>query len=519
MATKSKKKKSKSADREIESVFDTKSKNKSKSEDRETEVALDVSWHLRAELKRLTKDLDKISSADTEDEEKLSKTIEDMKRMLRCHKIHFKAGDTILLRSLSNTKERITDIHSRARQESKALNFINEISSDLEKEILELNEIHYIEKIKSTPHQVNVDLKIKTCAIETYSKLYFNSPGDNIWVSCQKEIQEAKDKMVKILGRIQSLHLPKDDIDKFELEQRLEELKNYKNSHSKAPTACDRMPFLEECLSEIENEILNVFNPQHEANDASLALEEASPSIQPELEISLEERLRRAHIGCDEFDPECVVNEVHTTFQNAYESAMKHTFENPHHQGKEWFSSDGSTISCKIEKDGIKCETKLKIQYYKEGNKYVFKLFGINDHSLHQENPSIGDLLDVDRREEAPIRNQSTNQDEPQQELHPENHANAEQPNTNQQSPGQENHPEAQNATLIQCQRGIQIIIDSFENEQERLEIMERFKLQDLQSCLEKKFLAKAGKLFTLIILNNCYLLHGKCLKHKIIFS
>ena len=176
---------------------------------------------------------------------------------------------------------------------------------------------------------------------------------------------------------------------------------------------------------------------------------------------------------------------------------MKHTFENPHHQGKEWFSSNGSTFFCNIEKDGIKCETKLKIVYIKEGNGYVFKLMGINDHSLHQENPSIGDLLDVDRREEAPIQNQSNNQDELQQEPHPENHPNTETPNTNQRNPGQENHPEAQNAQLIQCQRGIQIILDSFDNEQERLAIIDRFKLQDLQSCLEKKFLAKAGKLFT----------------------
>ena len=462
-----------------------------------------MSWQFRAELKRLTKQLEKLISADTEDEGKLSETTKDMKRMLLCHKFHFKARDTILLKSLSNTKERISDIRPRARRESKALDFINEISSDLEKVILDMNEIQIIE----TPERVKTDLKIQTFFINTSSKHYFHAPGNNIWVLCQKDIQEAKDEMVKILGLIQSLRLPKADIDKFELEQRLEELKNIKNLHSKAPTASDRMPFLEECLSEIEIGILNVINPQHEANDASLALEEASPSIQPELEMSLEERLRRAQIGCEEFDPlspeyqestvERVVNEVHATFGDAYKSAMKHTLENPHHQGKEWFSSNGSTFFCNIEKDGIKCETKLKIQYYKEGNKYVFKLFGINDHSLHQENPSIGDLLDVDRREEAPIQNQSTNQDEPQQEPHPENHANTEPPNTNQQSPGQENHPEAQNAQLIQCQRGIQIILDSFDNEQERLAIIDRFKLQDLQSCLEKKFLAKAGKLFT----------------------
>ena len=61
MATKTKKKqKSKSEDREIESVFGTKSKKTSKSEDRETKVDIDVSWQFRAELKRLTKQLEKL---------------------------------------------------------------------------------------------------------------------------------------------------------------------------------------------------------------------------------------------------------------------------------------------------------------------------------------------------------------------------------------------------------------------------------------------------------------------------
>ena len=491
-----KKKRAKSEEREFESI-DTNSKNKSKSEEREPDFQFDVTKILKTELKSLTKKL-----GNFEDEEQLSNTCEDVKKNVKNQKSLLQHEDYLM--SMAKTIERLTKVMSTVPKESRARDLVMDIISGIKKDTQESNEVQNIVKLKNNPHMfVNIELKCLTRSINSASEHYFQAPAlGRIWKMYGETIQERKDEVVKYLKHIKSLKLAKDDIARFSgsLEEILEELKRNLSKHSTESTAVDRMSFLEECVSEIEKGILNIINDEQEAtDDVSFAFEDASPSIRPELDISLEERLRRAHIESAEFELLCpearverVVNELHTTYEDALKSAMEYTLDNPIYQGKEWFKyfDKQSTISCTIEKDGLKCDTQLKIEYRKDGNGYVFKLSGINDHSSHQEIPSIEDNLAVESRDEASVQNQ----DGLPQEPHAENHTAPEPTSTNQQNTGQENHPDIQSSPLIQCQRGIQSIIESFDNEQERLAVIEQFKLNDLQNLVKEKFLAEAGK-------------------------
>ena len=435
-----------------------------------------------------------------EDEEQLSKTYEDVKKNVKNQKSILEHDDFLM--SMANTLERLTQVGLKVPKESRAKDLVVDIMSSIKKDIEEANDVQNIMQLQKNPKMfVQCELKFLTRSINYISENYFQAPGGFL-KTYRKTIQEKKDEVVKCLKHLQNLKLAKDDIAKFSdlLEEILEELKRNLSKHSTESTAVDRMSFLEECVSEIEKGILNIINDEQEAtDDVSFAFEDASPSIRPELDISLEERLRRAHFESAEFELLCpearverVVNELHTTYKDALKSAMEYTLDNPIYQGKEWFKyfDKQSTISCTIEKDGLKCDTQLKIEYRKDGNGYVYKLSGINDHSSHQEIPSIEDNLAVESRDEASVQNQ----DGLPQEPHAENHTAPEPTSTNQQNTGQENHPDIQSSPLIQCQRGIQSIIESFDNEQERLAVIEKFKLNDLQNLVKEKFLAEAGK-------------------------
>ena len=405
-----KKKKAKSEDREMVAALTTKSKNKSKSksksEERDLEgCTLDMSWYLRGELKSLTKTLDKLSTKGG-DEKQLSKTTREMKSIIRGHMNHYQpnqaneADYTILLGSLRNTLERINDTISRVPEERKAIayGFIGEIITDVTKAVEGIGEFRCI---KINPYKFKIDVKILTLTINHCIRCYLEeAPGSRERKFYRKKIEESKDKIIEKLGYLQSLQFSKDKVAQFSLEERLEDLKNNEQLHS---NACDQTAFMEDCISKIEIEILKIVKPEA-TNDGLLAFEDASPSIRPEPDMSLEERLRRTHI-------------------------------------------------------------------------------------------EVGDHLGVESRDEPLIQSQSEYQDELHQESHSENHAdNAK---TNQQNLGQENHPDVQSAHFIQCQRGIQSIIESFDNEQERQAIIEQFKLRDLQNLLEKKLLSNSGMLFT----------------------